>query len=117
MPWIEGLHQRLGDWPFYCFLSFELPALGDDAQAVVIEVTEAVSATLNEFHFSVEPFGDAVVFGDAPHACDFLLPASQCIGQGDQWREAAVGELSNDIDEAGSQEPALPGLLVAHAHQ
>jgi hypothetical protein len=29
---------------------------------------------LEDFHFGVEAFGDAVVAGEAPHAGDFLSP-------------------------------------------
>jgi hypothetical protein len=46
--------------------------LGDDPQAVVIEVSEAVSAALEEFHFLVEAFGNAIVFGKPPHAVNAL---------------------------------------------
>ena len=46
--------------------------MGDDPQAVVIEVSEAVSAALDEFHFSVEAFGNAIVFGKPPHAVNAL---------------------------------------------
>jgi hypothetical protein len=50
----------------------------------------------------VEAFGDAVVFGEAPHAGDFLLPAFESIGQGDDWSEATMGELLDDLDKARS---------------
>jgi hypothetical protein len=113
----SGLHQSLGDGPILWFLSFRLSALSDDAQAVVVEVSEAVSTALDEFHFAVEAFGDAIVFGEAPHAGDFLLPAFEGIGQGDDWSEAALGELLNDLDEARSEGSALVRFLVAHSHQ
>jgi len=62
---------------------FRLSALSDDAQAVVVKVFEAVGTALDEFHFSVEAFGDAVVFGEAPHSGDFILPVGQCFGEGE----------------------------------
>jgi hypothetical protein len=65
-----------------------LAALSDDAEAVILEVSKAVSAALDEFHFAVEAFGDAVVFGEAPHASDLLPPGGEGMGQSDQRREA-----------------------------
>lgn len=65
----------------------------------------------------MEAFGDAVVFGEAPHAGDFLLPVFEGIGQGDDWSEAAVSELFNHMDEARSEGSALVSFLVAHSHQ
>ena len=70
---------------FYCFVLFWLSALSDDAQAVVVEVSEAVGTALDEFHFSVDAFGYAIVFGEMPHAGDFLLPTLERLGQGDAW--------------------------------
>jgi hypothetical protein len=98
-----GSTPKFGGWvDFSVFCLFGLSALSDDAQAVVIEVSKAVSTALNKFHFAVEAFGDAVVFGEAPHAGDFLLPAFESIGQGDDWSEATMGELLDDLDKARS---------------
>lgn len=102
---------------FFGFCLFGLAALSDDAQAVVIEVSKAVGAALDEFHFAVEAFGDAVVFGEAPHAGDGLLPVTQGIGEGDQRAKAAVGELVDDFDESRGEFAALAFFLVAFAHQ
>ena len=44
-----------------------LSTLGDDAQAVVVKVFEAVGTALNEFHFSMEALGDTIASGEAPH--------------------------------------------------
>ncbi len=49
-------------------------ALGDDAQAVIFEVAEAIRTPLNEFHLAVESLGDPVVAGEAPHAGDRFDP-------------------------------------------
>ena len=68
------------------------PALSEDAESVVFEVLEAVGAALDELHFAVEALGDAVVFGKSPHACDFLAPAGEGLGQGLEWGEATLGE-------------------------
>jgi len=56
-----------------CF-SYELAALGDDAQAVVGKVSEAIGTALDEFHLAMEAFGNAVVAGEAPHAHDLFSP-------------------------------------------
>jgi len=42
--------------------------LSDDAQAVVVKVFEAICTALNEFHFTVEAFGNTIASGEAPHA-------------------------------------------------
>ena len=76
-----------------------LAALSDDTEAVILEVSKAVSTALDEFHFSMEAFSDAVVFGKAPHACDLLLPGGEGLGQGEQWREAGGFELLNGREE------------------
>ena len=52
-----------------------LAALSNNAKAVVGEVFKAVSSALNEFHFAMEAFGNAVVFGKAPHGCQGFSPA------------------------------------------
>jgi len=54
--------------------------LSDDSEAVVKEVSEAVSAALDEFHLSVEAFGDTVGFGKAPHSSNRLSPVLESVG-------------------------------------
>ena len=51
---------------FYVWLL--LSTLSDDAQAVVVKVFEAICTALNEFHFTVEAFGNTIASGEAPHA-------------------------------------------------
>ena len=48
--------------------------MGDDPEAVVVKIFYAVGASLYELHLSVEALRDAVVFAEAPHADDLLLP-------------------------------------------
>ena len=62
--------------------------MSDDAEAVILEVSKAVSAALDELHFAMEAFCDAVVFSKAPHAGDFLAPGGEGLSQRDQRREA-----------------------------
>ena len=54
-----------------------LAASGQDTVAVVLEVSEPVGAALDEFHFTVEAFRDAVLFSEALHAVDLLLSLLQ----------------------------------------
>ncbi len=49
-------------------------ALGDDAEAILLEISEAVSASLDELHLSVKALGDAVGFGKSPHGGDLGNP-------------------------------------------
>jgi hypothetical protein len=55
---------------------------------------------LDEFHFSMEAFGDAIVFGETPHAGDFLLLAVERLGQGDEWAQPALGELCDELKQS-----------------
>ena len=49
-------------------------ALGDDSKSVVVEVSKAVRSALDQFHHSMEAFGDSVVLRESPHAGDLLSP-------------------------------------------
>ena len=89
----------------------------DDAESVVLKVFEAVSAALDELHFSVEAFGDAIVFGEAPHAGNLFTPAGESFGQGGQWSEATLSELLGDAQEPWSMTPALASGLAALSKQ
>jgi len=64
-----------------------------------LEVSKAVSAALDELHFAVEALGDAVVFGEAPHAGDLLAPGGESLSQGEQWREAGGFEVIDGMEE------------------
>ena len=67
--------------------------MGDDAQAVVVEISEAIGAGLDEFHFSVEAFGDGVVFGEAPHGDEGILPILEGFSQAHERVEGALEEV------------------------
>ena len=86
--------------------------MSDDTQAVVVKVFEAESAALDEFHFSMEALGDAVVFGEAPHSSDFILPVGQGFGKREQRGEAAGSKLGGELYELRSKPSALLGVLV-----
>lgn len=78
-----------------------------------MEVSEPVGAALDEFHFAVEAFGDAVVFGEAPHPHDFLLPLLQSGCEGQHGGDLEVFEVCNQFQKAGN-EPFTPafGLVL-----
>ena len=46
----------------------------------------------------MEALGDAVVFGESPHAGDGFHPVSQGVCEGDERVEATVGELVDDTE-------------------
>ena len=66
--------------PFRLVFS-SLSAEDADTQAVVFKIPEAVRSSLDEFHFPVEAFGDPVVFREAEHPGNLLLPRIQRAAQ------------------------------------
>jgi hypothetical protein len=96
---------------------FGLAALSDDAEAVVVKVSEAVGSALDEFHFSMEAFGNAVVAGEAPHACDLFAPVAEGLSQGFGQFEAAGGEGLDKAEQLGDERLALSFGLAASAEQ
>jgi len=105
-----GLHQRLGTFVF-------LTALRDDSQAVVFEVLEAVSTALDELHLSMEALGDAVGFGEAPHADDGFVPVGERLGEGDEGGKAAGFEGFNEVEQLRDQLAGLAGVDVFGSHE
>jgi hypothetical protein len=71
-----------------------LVAVGDDTLLVVLEVSEAPGAVLDEFYLSVEALGDAVVFGEAPHGDEGLFQVVEGFPQGHEFFFA--GLAAND---------------------
>lgn len=82
-----------------------LAARGDDAEVVVAKAAEAVGALLDEFQFAVEAFGDAVVFGEAPHPRERFESALEGLGERVEARKAAAAQL-HDVREQS------PGVLA-----
>ena len=72
--------------------------MSDDAQAVIVEVSKAVSAALNELHLSVEALGDAVIFCKAPHGDESVSPEEVVLEGADDMEpigdDASMGEPS-----------------------
>lgn len=77
-----------------------LAAESDDAQAVVVEVSEAVGTALDKFHLAVEALGDAVVFGKAPHGDEGLPPSVEGRSQAHEGIEGALPQVIDQAQEA-----------------
>ena len=92
-------------------------ALSDDPKSVVVEVSKAVGAALDELHFPVEALGDAVVFGEAPHAADLLSPTRQRLGQGDHGSQATILEFLDQTKKPRHQRPTLTLALSLLTHE
>ncbi len=56
-------------------------ALGDDAETIIFEISEALSASLDELHLSVKALGDSVGFGKSPHGTDLGQLGAECGGE------------------------------------
>jgi hypothetical protein len=99
--WFKMPGERLSakKWGRSHLLWFLLTALSDDAQAVVVEVSEAVGAALDEFHFSVEALRDAVVSGKAPHGDQRLSPTVKRGGQAYKRLKAGVSQFVDEAQE------------------
>jgi hypothetical protein len=94
-----------------------LAALSDNAKAVVGEVFKAISSALDEFHFAMEAFGDAIVFGKAPHGRQRFSPAREGLRQSQERGEATGCELINGSEEFLRQRPAGPLGLVLNIEE
>ena len=54
-----------------------------NSESVVVEVAEAISLSLQDVHFGVETFGDAVVACEPPHRANLLRPGSERFSESD----------------------------------
>lgn len=54
--------------------------MSDDSESIILEVFEAVSAALNEFHLSMKTFSDAIILGKSPHASNRFKPSLKGLG-------------------------------------
>ena len=59
----------------------EAGAFKQDAQTIVLKVSEAVSPTLDKLHLAMEAFRDAVAPCEAPHTDDGHKPLAERIGK------------------------------------
>ncbi len=84
-----------------------LTAFRDDTQAVVFEAFESVCTALDEFHFSMEAFGDAIVFGEPPHTGDGFIPIGKGFGESFQGFEPAIFKRFDLLEELRYELPCL----------
>ena len=66
-------------------------------QAVIFEVTKAIRAALDQLHFAVKTFCDAVIPGKAEHSGYFFPPIMQRLAKGAQRRKGRFSKLINFI--------------------
>jgi hypothetical protein len=91
--------------------------LGDDAEAIILEVSEAVSTALDEFHFSMEALGDAIIFGEAPHGGERFSPGVESFCQGDQGGKGAGTKFVDDPEQSVDQGATCAFGLVFNIHE
>jgi len=72
-------------------------------------ITEAVRLSVDELHFVVKAFGDAVVAGEAPHGDDFLGPGLFFVDDGAAGEEVAIRQ---DDGPYGYQLAAMLCFLI-----
>jgi hypothetical protein len=64
--------------------------LSDNAKSIIVKVSKAASAALDEFHFSVEAFSDTIVFSKAPHGGNGFDPLFEGLGEVSYRAKVAV---------------------------
>ena len=92
-------------------------ALGDDAQAVVFEIPEAIRASLNKLHLAVESLGGPVVAREAPHAGDRFDPVFEGVGERLQRRCLILPQLADACQQSSDVLLALFFALVLVVHE
>ena len=100
-----GLHQRRGQAPstgsFSDWFLINSPAISAaqnaHPQAVVFEVAEAIRTPLDQLHFAVKAFSDAVIPRKTEHSGYFFPPIMQRLAQSAQRREGRFSKLINFI--------------------
>jgi hypothetical protein len=65
--------------------------LGEGAEAIVSEISEAIGASWDELPLSSGALGDAVGLAESPHGRDLSQPRTDAGGQGDLGREKSKG--------------------------
>ena len=101
----SGLHQRRGQAPSTGSFSDRFlnnsPSISAaqyaHPQAVIFEVAEAIRSPLNQLHFSMETFCNAVIPSKTEHSGHFFPPIMQRLAQGAQRREGCFSKLINFI--------------------
>ena len=101
----EALHQRRGQAPSTGSFSDRFlnnsPSISAaqyaHPQAVIFEVAEAIRSPLNQLHFSMETFCNAVIPSKTEHSGHFFPPIMQRLAQCAQRREGCFSKLIDFI--------------------
>ena len=96
-----GLHQRRGQAPstgrFSDRFLINSPAISAaqyaHTQAVIFKIAKAIRSPLDQLHFSVKSFCDAVIPRKTEHSGHFFPPIMQRLAQGAQRREGRFSKL------------------------
>lgn len=100
-----ALHQRRGQAPSTGSFSDRFlnnsPSISAaqyaHPQAVIFEVAEAIRSPLNQLHFSMETFCNAVIPSKTEHSGHFFPPIMQRLAQCAQRREGCFSKLIDFI--------------------
>ena len=65
----------------------------------------------------MKAFGDAVGFGEAPHADDGLVPVRECLRESDEGSKAARLESGDEVEQLRDQLASLAGIDVFVSHE
>jgi hypothetical protein len=80
-----------------------LAAACEHPEPVVFKIPEAVRPALDEFHLSMEPFGNPVVSGKPPHSGDLVFPVLERPRQGLHRFKSRFLKLPNHRQELLTQ--------------
>jgi len=72
---------------------------------------------LDEFHFSMEAFGDAIVFGEAPHGCEGFAPGVESLCEGDKRDKGTGVEFVDELKQSAYEGTAGTFGLVFYIHE
>ena len=97
--------------------SYFLPAKYAYAQPVVFEIPESISSALNQLHFPVKAFSDAVVACKTKHPRHFFLPRGQCFAKSFQGLKRALAKLPDAFEQCVDMRFALATTLSFETQQ
>jgi hypothetical protein len=78
------------------------------SSAVVFEVPEAVCLSADGLHLVVTAFGDGVVAGEAPQACDLFGPGMERVAGSLELRQSGLAQPGDGAQEAQPRRAAPP---------
>jgi hypothetical protein len=72
-----------------------------------VEIAESVRLALQNFHFGVEAFGNAVIPGEAPHHSHLRRPGTQGLAELNELGQAGTLQILEGTEESVRQLFAL----------